>query len=298
MSQTEAIARAQDLRASLLDHGVSKVSIELVAGRGSGGWSDDRFVATLGHHILSRRSQGMTPLLSLVKKGRANLPGPLCNGYGGWDEVARIVCMGWANHPGQGGPVTVEAGVIPANNGRPYLFGWEFEGGILASDWTDSFREFMGRCHAGTLAWLGRTEKSHLEHKDWARPIGRKVDRLGYDLASARREAATYLGDEMVRRSDKADDGLAMHKPSMTSAVQAGAFSTHTQPGGVAFNDEIAAFMNRLGLLDFQAVVSRLNADNAQLRQEIQILTNEVSTIVAGSGGDRALRDHLRSGPD
>lgn len=158
MSQTEAIARARDLKASLLDHGVRQVSIELVRGRPAGpngGWWDERFVGTLGHHIVSRRSQGQTPFLWLVKAGRSDLPGPICNGYGGFDEIARIITMGWANHPGRGGPVTVELGTIPQNNGRPYLFGWEFEGGIDPDDWPDSMRTFMGRCHAGTLDWIG-----------------------------------------------------------------------------------------------------------------------------------------------
>src|SRR5690606_16057585 len=105
---------------------------------------------------------------------RADLPGPLCNGYLGFDGVARIICMGWANHPGQGGPYTVELGTIPANNGRPYLFGWEHEGGLRLADWTPEMRRNMGRCHAGTLRWLsekrGRvlTERSHIEHFTWA----------------------------------------------------------------------------------------------------------------------------------
>jgi len=193
MSQSEAVARARQLREALLDYGVKKVSIELVKGRGSGGWSDTRFVGTLGHHIVSRRSQGNTPFLNLVKVGRSDLPGPLANGYGGFDEVARIICMGWANHPGAGGPITVEAGTIPRNNGRPYLFGWEFEGGIDPKDWPESFRVFMARCLAGTLAWLGRTERSHADHKDWA-PT-RKVDRLGYTLSVARNEIANVLNE-------------------------------------------------------------------------------------------------------
>jgi hypothetical protein len=106
VSRTEALAHADRLRESLLDHGVKKVSIELVQGRPGGpndAWWTTTFVGSLGHHIVSRRSQGLTPFLWLVKQGRADLPGPICNGYGGFDEVARIICMGWANHPGRGG---------------------------------------------------------------------------------------------------------------------------------------------------------------------------------------------------
>lgn len=200
MSQTQAMIRARELRESLLDHGVDAVSIELQQGRPgtpNNGWIDSRFVGTMGHHIVSRRSQGLTPGLKLVKVGRTDLPGPLCNGYGGFDEVARIICLGWANHPGHGGPYEVEAGTVPANNGRPYLFGWEFEGGISEADWPDSMREFMGACHAGTLAWLNATEKSHIEHKTWA-PT-RKVDRLNYTLARARAEIIPHLEEDQMK---------------------------------------------------------------------------------------------------
>jgi hypothetical protein len=229
MSKTEALARANVLRTSLLDHGVKAVSIELVEGRGGSGWSDDHFIGSLGHHIVSRRSMGLTPGLKLVKVGRSDLPGPLCNGYGGFDEVARIICMGWANHPGLGGPLTLERGTIPVNNGRPYLFGWEHEGGIVESDWDfngGSFRVFMGRCHAGTLDWISSernyslTENSHAEHKTWA-PT-RKVDRLGYTLAEARDELKPYLGDNMPSEGYlplHLNDGTANQRPHKASDV-------------------------------------------------------------------------------
>lgn len=186
MTQASAIAKARILRGHLLAVGVKTVSIELLEGRGGSGWDKPTHVATLGHHIVSRRTQGNTPGLRLVKVGRPGIPGPLCNGYGGFDEVARIICMSWANHPGEGGPVEVEAGIIPANNGRAYLFGWEFEGGLNVADFTPSYRLFMARCHLGTLMYLRRTSLSHHEHKSWA--VGRKVDRLGYSLAQARKE--------------------------------------------------------------------------------------------------------------
>ena len=189
MSRTAALKRARNLREELLAQGV-KVSIELQTGR-SGGWNAGRYVGCLGHHTVSRRSMGDTPVLGLVKRGRSDLPGPLANGYGGFDEVARLITMDWANHPGLGGPLAVPGLIIPANNGRPYLFGWEHEGGLSQADWTASFREFMGRCHAATLLWLKRDQRSYGEHKTWA-PT-RKIDRLGYSTASGRREAARYL---------------------------------------------------------------------------------------------------------
>lgn len=189
MTRAAALTRANHLREELQAQGV-RVSIELQTGR-SGGWNAGRYVGCLGHHIVSSRAMGLTPGLALVKRGRADLSGPLANGYGGFDEVARILCMDYANHPGFGGPMTVPGFVIPQNNGRPYLFGWEHEGGIKLSDWTASFREFMGRCHAATLLWLDRDERSFGEHKTWA--PGRKIDRLEYSTSSGRAEAKKYL---------------------------------------------------------------------------------------------------------
>lgn len=197
MSKAAATTAANELREVLLSYGVP-TTIELMEGRGGQGWIDDRFVATLGHHIVSTRSQGLTPGLRICKFGRSDLPGPLCNGYGGFDEVARIICMGWANHPGQGGPFPTPSGVIPENNGRPYLFGWEFEGGLKESDWTESYHEFMAKCLAASLQWLGKDQRSHLDHKHWATPPGRKTDRLNYTLEEARQR----IGDVMAWKSN------------------------------------------------------------------------------------------------
>jgi hypothetical protein len=114
MSRENALPEARALRGALLKAGVPEVSIELVKGRPAGGdrWNNQFVVTDTAHHTASRYSRdNLTPCLSLVKKGRSDLPGPLCNGYGGWDLCARIITLGYANHPGQGGPLTVPSGV-------------------------------------------------------------------------------------------------------------------------------------------------------------------------------------------
>jgi hypothetical protein len=109
------------------------------------------------------------------------------------DLIARIICLDWANHPGEGGPWTIDGYRVPRDGGRPYLFGWEHEGGYSDAVWNATYtnkatgkrmtyREFMGRCHAGTLKFLGRPYTAHGEHSTWAdlKQIGRKIDRRGY----------------------------------------------------------------------------------------------------------------------
>lgn len=227
-----ALAVASELRRDLLSCGVPQVSIELQIGR-SGRWvstgshGGTSFVANLGHHIASNPSaSNPTPGLSVVKNGRTGLNGPLCNGYGGMDLIARIICLDWANHPGEGGPWTIDGVRIPRDGGRPYLFGWEHEGGFSTAVWDATYtnratgkrmtyREFMGRCHAGTLRFLNRPRTSHGEHSTWAdlKQIGRKIDRLGYGhpVGTAAAKGINeltpyYLGaeDDMFTDADRA----------------------------------------------------------------------------------------------
>lgn len=219
---------ANHLREELEARGL-RVSIELQRGRPgtpNGRWFDTRFVGCLGHHIVSRRSSGNTPALSLVKRGRPDLPGPLANGYLGFDLVARIITMGWANHPGAGGPMAVPGFVIPEDNGRPYLFGWEHEGGISEADWNfngGEMREAMGKCHAATVVWLDRDARSYAEHKTWA--PGRKVDRLGYTTAEGRAELRRFLdrveGTDVLRMNQRGDGAAVAAQVAANRAYRA-----------------------------------------------------------------------------
>lgn len=191
-AQDAALARARSLREALLDHGVRAVSIELQTGRPgtpNGAWYDTRFVAEMSHHTVSRPSQGNTPCLALVKRGRSDVPGPLCNGYMGYDLVYRIICMGWANHPGVGGPLTVAGARIPKDGARPYAWGTEFEGGL--EPWTDAMHEAMARADAAILDWRGLPVEAHIEHSTWT---DRKIDRLRYTAASGRARIRPFLG--------------------------------------------------------------------------------------------------------
>lgn len=197
----QALAEARKLKAALLAAGVPEVQIQLLPGRpnGYGQWNALFAVADMSHHIVSRySSSNLTPGLALVRTGRSDLPGPLCNAHGGFDLCARIITMGYANHPGQGGPITVPATTvgrftIPRDSARRYTFGWEYEGGLAVADWDRvltnprtgdrmTFREFMDRCNAGTQDYLNIPTGAHLEHSTWA--PGRKIDRLGITRAA------------------------------------------------------------------------------------------------------------------
>lgn len=224
-----ALKRARLIREVLLDHGVPEVSIELVPGRPTSGdeWNALDPVAAMSHHIASRPTPANpVPGLALVKRGRSDLPGPLCNGTAGVDLVYRIVTLGLANHSGYGGATTVRgplgAFTIPKDVGRPFIWGTEYEGGYDDAVWDRTylnrrtgkrmtFREFMGRANAALVEaiWLpGINSRGlhdritpgmdlagyHLEHKTWA--PGRKPDRHNYTTRSGRAEVRRYATKE------------------------------------------------------------------------------------------------------
>lgn len=204
-----ALAKAQALKAVMLAHGVPEVSIELQPGRPSshGSWDALFVVSEFSHHTVSERRHGLTPVLGLCKRGRSDLPGPLCNGYGGWDLTYRILTFGYANHPGAGGPLTVPAYsggsfTIPRNSARRYAWGTEWEGGTIAAEWDAlltnprtghrmTMREFMGRSNAALRAYHRIVH--HGEHSTWT---SRKIDRRGYTAARGVAELTPYILEE------------------------------------------------------------------------------------------------------
>lgn len=203
-----ALSKAQDLKRVMLEYGVPEVSIELQPGRPSsyGSWDSLYVVADMSHHTVSRYSpSNLTPVLALCKRGRSDLPGPLSNGYGGWDLCYRILTFGYGNHPGAGGSKTVPAltagtFTIPRDSARRYTWGTEWEGGLSKSDWDRklrnprtghemTFREFMGRSNAALEEYHKIHEGAHLEHSSWT---SRKIDRLGYSAADGIAEKRLY----------------------------------------------------------------------------------------------------------
>lgn len=207
MSYATALAEAKRLKSIMERWGVP-CSIELVAGRGSDPWSTPKKYHRMHHHTVStwRSSGNLTPVLSLCKTGRSDVPGPLCNGYGGYDGAYRVICMGLANHPGAGGPITIDGVHIPRDSARGPTWGTEWEGGL--QDYEDikipryrgGMLEFMGRADCALAEFTGRPITSQMEHKTWA-PT-RKIDRRGFDRARGIALSRQYAGGGSVPPED------------------------------------------------------------------------------------------------
>jgi hypothetical protein len=190
MSEDRARTEAAQLKTLLGKHGV-RASIELQIGRpnvsGSDWWTPKQ--VSMNHHTAGPAT-GLTPTLWLVKHGRSDLPGPLCNGYGGRDLIYRIITMGLANHPGEGGPLTVAGVTIPRDSARITCWGteWEHNG---TDTWPEAMRDFMTRSNAALLEWMGRPPAASIEHKTWA-PT-RKIDRNRYTAETGQADVRAYL---------------------------------------------------------------------------------------------------------
>lgn len=188
MSLVLAQREAARLKAVMERHGV-RCSIELQAGRP---WSGDPYYSRkyliMNHHTAGSRT-GNTPSLALCKRGRSNLPGPLCNGYGGRDLVYRIITMGLANHPGLGGPLTVAGFTVPKDSARISAWGteWEHTG---VDPWPSPMQQFMGRANAALCEFWAISVGRSIEHSTWAR--GRKIDRNGYDAPKGQAEIRAH----------------------------------------------------------------------------------------------------------
>ena len=111
------------------------------------------------------------------------------------------------------------------------------------------------------------------EHYEWSpwRHIGhldhteRKIDQqfkqgAPYTIAAMQDEVAIRLEERKMDRNTVVDNGLAVHEGNFGAAVNAGVMSSHTPPGGVAFNDEIATFLARAGVLRIAELEARIAA--------------------------------------
>lgn len=201
MSQQQyAIDEALRLKSIMTRRGVA-CTVELKAGRP---WSGDihysRKFLPMNHHTAGSM-RGLTPSYALCRNGRSDLPGPLCNGYGGRDFVYRIITLGLGNHPGQGGPLTVDGFTIPKDSARISCWGteWEHNGTSL---WPADMREFMARANAGLLEWMAVGLRRSIEHSTWT---PRKIDRNTYTAARGQAEIAPFLNQEEIDVSPEQD---------------------------------------------------------------------------------------------
>lgn len=167
--------------------------IDVVPGWERRGKEPREWVAQVNHHTASSRRGGPRASLSTVVHGRPGLPGPLCNTLPDRNGTIVIVASGAANHPGvswipqRGG---ISAGV------KYWTLGHEIELDGVGEPFPVDGRlyEHVARMNAAIAVYLGHTpDPDLLDHKEIARPRGRKIDVRPYDLSHARTVVARLM---------------------------------------------------------------------------------------------------------
>lgn len=145
------------------------------------------------HHDALRSSTSALSALSLMIRGRPDLPGPLCQlwidddhdltQFRG-DPVVFIVASGRANHAGPGGWFGL--------SGNSSVLGIEARNTGRGEPWSPLMLAVYWRTVAAVLERIGRHAGWVCGHREWAQPPGRKIDPAGIDL-NAFRENVGYL---------------------------------------------------------------------------------------------------------
>jgi hypothetical protein len=157
----------------------------------------------LHHTATSASAVGNMPTLSVLKNGRSDLPGPLCQIGLGKDGTCYIVAAGRANHAGAG----VWRGVQTGNSS---FIGIEAENpGDPEANWPAVQMDAYVRLVAALLRRLGASPTMCCAHREYALPRGRKSDPR-FDMDRFRTKV-----EEVMR-------GVAQVRPQIAAVNEAG----------------------------------------------------------------------------
>ena len=145
----------------------------------------DRTLGVICHYT-ETAGGGNMPTLNTLIHGREGLSGPLAQLGLGRDGTYYIVAGGRANHAGPG----VWNGITSGNSS---FIGIEAENSGRARDpWPAVQIDAYQRGVAVLLGKVGRTAASCCGHKEFARPVGRKID-PNFDMDLFRQGVAAFM---------------------------------------------------------------------------------------------------------
>lgn len=145
------------------------------------------------HHDALPATVKAANAVRLMRDGRSDLAGPLCNVWGDddndrtgerGDPVAHLIAAGRANHAGRGGWLGM--------SGNSKVWGIEARNNGIGEPWTPQMVEFLQRISAAFAHYAGHGPEKICGHKEWA--PGRKIDPAGIDMHEFRAEVKWFLG--------------------------------------------------------------------------------------------------------
>lgn len=162
---------------------------------GHGAWGPVHGVMI--HHTVTR---GTASTVELCRRGRTDLPGPLCHGVIAKDGVVHLVGYGRANHAGLGDDDVLRAVIaetaLPVDNeantdGNSAFYGFECENlGDGKDPWPAAQTEAIEKVSAAICRHHGWSERSVIGHLEWQPG---KVDPRGFTMASMRARVSNRL---------------------------------------------------------------------------------------------------------
>lgn len=143
-------------------------------------------------HHTGGSSAGDMPSLGALINGRPDLPGPLSQ-YGlGRSGTIYVVAAGESNHTGEG--------VWRGMSGNDYFIGIEAQHtGSSSEPWPAAQLDAYRKLTCEILRELDRTEIYMCGHKEYALPVGRKIDPISLDMDAERANVAALLKRKDVR---------------------------------------------------------------------------------------------------
>lgn len=149
------------------------------------------------HTATSARAAGNYPSQNVVTNGRSDLPGPLANLGLGRDGTWYVIAAGLAYHAGNG----TWAG--QTNNGNSQYLGVEAEHpGVAGNPWPPAQIDSYRRGTAALLKAFGLPSSRMVFHKEYARPVGRKIDPYGLDPNAERQHVQNYMNNPINEEDD------------------------------------------------------------------------------------------------
>ncbi|MGH3910764.1 MAG: N-acetylmuramoyl-L-alanine amidase [Pseudonocardiaceae bacterium] len=124
-----------------------------------------------------------------VQNGRPGLAGPLAHMTLERDGSVRLIAAGMSYHAGNG-----THPLVGTNNGNLRMIGIEgVSPGVGASAWTAAQRAGYPRLVAALCRWYRLPAAAGIFHKEWARPVGRKIDAGQWNPDDFRIEIVRHL---------------------------------------------------------------------------------------------------------
>lgn len=218
----------------------------------------------VGHHTAtSARARGDLPTLAVLRDGRSDLPGPLCQIGLGRSGRVYVVASGKANHAGRGAwkGLTDSARTIGVEVEHPGT-----------GPWTAAQLRAFDLTAAALLDGLGSPASHYAGHREWALPAGRKVDPGGVNLTAQRARVRELLSRGPAARPTEYDVPLspadlkavaAAVKPVVEERVRAHVL---TLLGGDASKPDTDPNPSHTSLADVLREVKALRGEVAELR--------------------------------